>query len=259
MKLSTEMMIKLNNLAYMSGVDLLIKELKVNIHQPTLYEISYIGEEKFFEGIKFILAAGDNPENGEVFAILKNGGVSNFNLILGILSQSEEDNEAFLMVLTLFFPDYDIFIDQTDSILLTSRQEKDITVTLNNENFIYFAEVVKDIFSSKVKEEEEIDYHPGSKRAQELVDKIMAGRKKVEEIKEKEQEGERSNLLLTYVSVLCITLHKVPQEILGLTLFAFYDLLTRNNLFQAFNIDIKARLAGADTKEELQNWQKNIH
>ena len=36
----------------MTGVDIPIPEMEIAIHQPTILEISYIGEEDFFSGVQ---------------------------------------------------------------------------------------------------------------------------------------------------------------------------------------------------------------
>ena len=41
-------------LALMTGVDIPIPELQVTIHQPTIKEISMIGEQDFFIGIQML-------------------------------------------------------------------------------------------------------------------------------------------------------------------------------------------------------------
>ena len=39
-------------LALMTGIDIPIQECQVIIHQPTIKEISYLGEEDFFIGLQ---------------------------------------------------------------------------------------------------------------------------------------------------------------------------------------------------------------
>ena len=41
----------MNKLALMTGIDIPIIEMQLAIHQPTIKEISYLGEEEFFSGI----------------------------------------------------------------------------------------------------------------------------------------------------------------------------------------------------------------
>ena len=58
----------MNKLALMTGVDIPIIEMQLAIHQPTIKEISYLGEEEFFvKGFLISMfldvALGKNPRN----------------------------------------------------------------------------------------------------------------------------------------------------------------------------------------------------
>ena len=44
-----------------------------------------------------------------------------------------------------------------------------------------------------------------------------------------------------------------------LTIFQIYDLVERLMLHTNWDMDIKARLAGAKADKELENWMKSIH
>jgi hypothetical protein len=44
----------LNKLLLISGNDIPFVEAGISIHQPTLKEIAYIGEEAFFSGCEFL-------------------------------------------------------------------------------------------------------------------------------------------------------------------------------------------------------------
>ena len=50
-----------------------------------------------------------------------------------------------------------------------------------------------------------------------------------------------------------------PDTISSLTMFQLYDLVERYSLYQAWDIDMKARLAGAEGDSKVENWMKNIH
>ena len=42
-----------NDLIFLSGVDIPFPEAQIVLHQPTIKEISYIGEQAFYTGIEF--------------------------------------------------------------------------------------------------------------------------------------------------------------------------------------------------------------
>ena len=50
----------LNELLLLSGNDIPFEEAKISIHQPTIKEIAYIGEENFFTGCEFLRFSKDN-------------------------------------------------------------------------------------------------------------------------------------------------------------------------------------------------------
>jgi len=42
-------------------------------------------------------------------------------------------------------------------------------------------------------------------------------------------------------------------------MFQLYDLVERYSMYSAWDIDIRARMAGAKIDKEPDNWMKNIH
>ena len=49
------------------------------------------------------------------------------------------------------------------------------------------------------------------------------------------------------------------QDCLDLTLFQLFDLIERFQMYISWDIDIKARLAGASGDGKPEDWMKNIH
>lgn len=118
----------INNLLLISGVDIPFPQARLTIHQPTIKEISYIGEENFFLGCEILNYS--QPEKDK--KRLKNK--TNFDIIMSILKSKDpsvlKSKVSAMMVLSLMFPDYQISIDEK-SIVLVKEQEK---FFLNNEN-----------------------------------------------------------------------------------------------------------------------------
>jgi hypothetical protein len=48
-------------------------------------------------------------------------------------------------------------------------------------------------------------------------------------------------------------------DCLNLTLYQLLDLVERYSLYVNWDIDIRARLAGASPDDSPENWMKNIH
>ena len=50
----------INELLLISGNDIPFPEAQLTIHQPTIHEIAYIGEENFYTGCEFLRLSKDN-------------------------------------------------------------------------------------------------------------------------------------------------------------------------------------------------------
>ena len=70
----------------MTGVDIPIPECQLTIHQPTINEISIIGELEYNLGVQLICIDKDHllSENAEAI------DMNNFNLLMTILNEDKE-------------------------------------------------------------------------------------------------------------------------------------------------------------------------
>ena len=92
-------------------------------------------------------------------------------------------------------------------------------------------------------------------KAKEIADKIMAGRKKVAELK----GNSNVSVFTQYISMLSVGLHISMREFKQYTMFQLYDAVERFTLWLNWDIDLRSRLAGAKPDEHPRNWMENIH
>lgn len=237
-------------LALMTGIDIPIQQLQVNIHQPTIKEISYIGEEEFFIALQYLSVNKNNYLNAD-----KNlESTTNFDLFIALINDDKmkKQKEIVLSLLTILFPNHKIFITP-QSIILNNQNGTSI---IDANNFQYLQEIIKSIFclnSSAMGQN--VSFNPKGKKAKEIADKIMKGRKKISE-----EKGENKESILTrYLSILAIGNHQSLEDLINLTIFQIYDLVERYSLFTNWDIDIRSRLAGAKVEKKPDNWMRNIH
>ena len=99
----------LNDLLLLSGNDIPFIAAQVNIHQPTIKEIAYIGEEAFFTGCQLLNFSKDilNEEDKSNLEQL-----SNFEVLMSIINDKnaaiKKQKVCLVMVLTLIFPTYQV-------------------------------------------------------------------------------------------------------------------------------------------------------
>ena len=123
-------------LALMTGVDIPIPELQVTIHQPTIKEISMIGEQDFFIGIQMLCI--DKKMYIEDENLLAN--TTNFQIFMAMLNEQQmaDKKQAVQQVLTLLLPQTKIIFTPR-SILLNIDQEN---IIIDEGNFEQLQDVL---------------------------------------------------------------------------------------------------------------------
>ena len=133
-----------NELLLLSGNDIPFIEAQVTIHQPTIKEIAYIGEEAFFTGCELInFSKNILPEQDKMNLEDK----TNFDILIAILRERnavmQRNRNCVEMVLALIFPWYTIDIT-SDAIVLEKEEERHL---INNDNFETFKTIFNMMFS----------------------------------------------------------------------------------------------------------------
>lgn len=242
----------ISSLVLMTGADIPIPECQLVIHQPTIKEIAFIGENEFFVGVQCLTVSKNLIPEGET--ILQN--TSNFQIFMTIMTdQTTADKKTIVMsLLQILFPRYKISFLPNSIMFLPVGENTPIVVEDNN--FEYLQEVVKQVCCLNSKLQDSSSFNPANAAASEIAQKLARGRKRVAA-----QKGSgNSNIFTQYISVLTIGIPSMSlQDCLNLTLFQLFDLIERYQLYISWDIDIKARLAGASGDSKLEDWMKNIH
>lgn len=236
-------------LAMICGTDIPVPSCQLVLHQPTLEEISYIGERDFFSGAQTLCLHKSMFIEDKILLMT----TTNFQIFMMIMSEKEarDKKEAVKQVLTLLLPDYQILF--TPNSLVFKKDE--ITILIDEENFEIFQEALRDIFCMNDGPMDQQTFNPINDRAKQIADKIMKGRQKVAELK----GNSNVSVFTQYISMLTIGLHISMLELKKLTMFQLYDLVERFMLYINWDIDLRSRLAGAKPDEHPENWMKNIH
>ena len=97
-----------NRLALMTGIDFPLSDCALIVHQPTIKELSYIGETDFFMGIQLLCVNKSMYETEEVDL----SKVTNFDIFMQLMDQPELKGQRELVkqALNMLFPKYQILI-----------------------------------------------------------------------------------------------------------------------------------------------------
>ena len=235
-------------LALMTGIDIPIPKLQVTIHQPTIKEISMIGEQDFFIGIQMLCI--DKKIYIEDENLLAD--TTNFQIFTAMLNEQQmaDKKQAVQQVLTLLFPQTKIIFTPR-SILLNINQEN---IIIDEGNFEQLQDVLIQQFCLQGSGQEQ--YNPKDKKAREIAQKLMKARQKVAKLKATENSG---SMFTQYLSVLTIGTSLTLKDAMELTMYQLYDLIERYSMYLNWDIDIRSRMAGAKVDKPVENWMKQIH
>ena len=236
-------------LALMAGTDIPVPECQLIVHQPTITEISFVGEENFFIGVQTLCLNKTMFIQDE--SVLEQ--VNNFQIFMTVINDKStaDKKEAVKQVLKLVLPKYQVMMTPKSIVV----NEEGASHMIDEDNFEAFQEALKLIFCAKTGPMNQQAFNPANAKAKEIADKLMRGRQRVAQ-----QKGELNvSVFSQYLSILTIGLHIPITELLKTTMFQLYDLMERYTLYINWDIDIRSRLAGGKPENQPENWMKNIH
>lgn len=248
---------KIDKLTLLSGMDVPIPTLGLVIHQPTIKEISIVGEADFFMAAETLIMTTDIFLKNSVDTLSEEdkkdiSGMSNFQLIMTMIGSQFLLKINFNTLLCILFPNYTINIE--DRFILFSK-EKD-TIIVDENNFSVLQQVVEKILClSTVNQKEE--FNPSGETARMIAEKIKKSREKVARLKGEHKK--EASVLSRYISGLSIGTQSLDIfKLLNLTLYQLFDQIERFTLYEQYKISIQAKLAGAKEVENV-DWLQDLN
>ena len=228
------------NLALITGVDIPIPECRLTVHQPSIKEISIMGEREFFRGVQTICISKPMDRND-----LAN--ISNFQVFMKIVMDKAEKDRKQNVLDTLFilFPKYKVTI-LPRSLLFNIDNEN---IIIDENNFSSLQEVLRQI--SCLNGSKGDQFNPGNAAAAEIARKLERGRQRV--AAQKQGAGNNASVFSQYLSILSVGLHMSLQDLSNLTVYQFYDLIDRYTLYINWDLDLRQRLAGGTPDSKPDN------
>ena len=235
-------------LPLITGTDIPIPECQLTLHQPTIKEISMIGEQEFFKAAQCLTINKRMYIKDE--SLLEN--TNNFQIFMTIMNDKESQDKkiAVRSLLYILFPSFDNIMFTPRALVLNSPKGE---VIIDESNFEGLQPIFQRIFC--LENEGQQSFNPANKAAKDIADKIMRARQRVAA----QKENDNSSILSQYASILAIGLQLSLLDTIKLTIFQLYDQIERYTLFIRWDLDARTRLAGGKPDSEPENWMKNIH
>ena len=242
----------MNSLILQTKQDIPFVEAQVNIHQPTIKEISLIGEDNFRLGVALLDVNRFTVINSqEDETVLE--AYSDFEILMMVLKEQNEVRQPVEFVLNLLFPEYKIKIEDAEIVLVGPQGISRI----NNFNYENFREIIVEMFCLKTKQAEGI-YNPSDGLADKIAKKLQERQKKLAAQKNKEA-GKSTSLFAQYLSILAVGEQKDINQLAEYSVYQIYDEFDRYQLKLANDMYFQAKVAGATGMDEVDNWMKDLH
>ena len=166
--------------------------------------------------------------------------------------ESRDKKISTLQVLELLFPHHKPMF--TPRSLILNKEGGQVLIDENN--FDALQEILRMIFCTKTGSMDQQSFNPADAKAREIAQKIMRGRERVAA----QNGSSNTSIFSQYLSVLTVGLNSMSlKDVADLTIYQLYDLVERFNLYLAWDIDVRSRLAGGKPDKHPDNWMKNIH
>ena len=254
--------------------DIYIKEIGEFIHQPRIKEISDIiqGESSFFDSMNKVCqtiidkkAIEKNKDlSKETKEELKQ--IASFDYLLALMGKNVTLFYELNLLFKLFFPKHICNLDKKIennkvSIVFSMTPIKEgsckpFFIDKNNyDTIIEYIKLICCLKSELASKSEEEEFNPANEAARRIMEQIQAGRKKVQEIKSKENEAEyylakMQNLLRRTGKFSCSELEDMTIYILKQTYQGHLGFIAKEDqsLYHANGFEIK----------EFIDWMKDI-
>jgi hypothetical protein len=245
----------LGDLLLLSGNDIPFPGARVTIHQPSLKEIAYIGEEMFFIGCGFLNFSKDllAPQDK-----VRLSNYHDFDIFMSIMTDKQKETkrsqQAAFLVLTLIFPLYEVSV--RDKLIVLKQEDQEFY--LNKDNFSEFRSIIVDMFNLNLGDAASDEYNPSGDMASRIAEKFRKRHEQLNKIAKEQFSGKRFAILSRYASILAIGLQISLTDIMQWTVYQLYDEFQRFQLKVQWDAYIQARMAGAKDLEEVDNWMIDL-
>lgn len=205
----------------LSGAPIKIDSCNIALIQPKVKDVCVFGEDKFLFNVQLM------SKTDQYIRDIKMGNseleiIPDFNILLAMIEQDKETKKQIEEFLNFIFPGYVINITLTE---INFKVEDKTVGQINPINFKDIQTIIQLLFLPKLKDDGEIEYNPEGDKAKEITEKILAGRRKLQQQKSKEEQ--KNSLFALYTSILAVGMGADINMFMNYTPFQLFDSLNR--------------------------------
>lgn len=229
---------------------------QVTIYQPSIKEIAMIGEDTQMIAVRAITKNYETLQD-------KNNSIqlSNFEIFMKVIHDKSEQSKKIIQAIedffVLIFPNYKVTFTPRSIIL---QDEFSQIHMIDESSFNDFTNIIYDAFCLDLLDSEQgTEYNPQGARAQALVDKFMAKRKLLAELKrERGHDPSKDSLYGRYIDILAVGEQKDKNSLKEYSVYQLIEEFKRFQLKTTFDYTLRAKLAGATKIKDAKDWMGDI-
>lgn len=237
-------MFALDELQRITGIDIAVDELKLVFHQPKVAEIAMIGQQNYFLALSIVHMS---PEQLGI----KSEEVTSWMIFLESINQQIPGVKSTRILIQNFLQ---LFITEKVNIgprsIMIDTQDQGI-INIEAENFSLFQEVISALGGYSLLSPAEEQFNPKNKRAAEIAEKMKAARKRIAAQKE---TGSSDGFIAKYIRAVVTRTANSLEDVKNMTLLQLNEILKTYLNWEAYDIDLRSRLAGAKNDNPLEHW-----
>lgn len=236
--------VQVDELQLISGIDIPVAELGLTLHQPRIREIAMLGEQQYFIALSIFRITKENLK-------IKSDEVNNWMVFQESLKQQIDGvkNPRALLTnfLQLFIP-HKVMLGPRSVIIEPDGGE---LINVEPEQFDILQDVVGAVGGASLLTPGEEQFKPKNKRAAEIAEKMKKARKKLAALQPK---AKSQGFLARYVRAVAVATSNSLEDVNNMTLLQLNDVMQTYLAWEAYDLEIRSRLAGAKGDNKLEHW-----
>ena len=253
---------KIDSLTLMAGAPIAVEEYNLIINQPKIADIALIGEKKFFESIsifklekdtflKLVIKGKSAEETVQITNLFYDK--TDDQIILFLLFNDSELQKSINNLFSFLFKDIEETTFYEDCIYIKFNDGQQSII--NSDSFYIIKDIINQIFS--LESEVSGKYNPAPGAAEMIVKKLKEREKKIQQMKN-ESDSESKPMLANYLLILSIGSNNFSMDnLLNMTLYQLFAIMKKYSLYEQYQMQVKALMAGASDIELIDWMQQN--
>ena len=241
--------IPIDELQLTTGIDIPVEGLGLTLRQPKVRDIAILGEQKYFMALSIF---GMTTKSLGI----KSPEATNWAILQETLDQKVDGIKNMRTFMTnflqLFFNDKVVFGPR--SIMV---QGAGGIQNIEPEDFDVFQVLIGTLGGASLLSPAEEKFKPKNKKAAEIAEKMKKARARLAKVKAAQNgtaDQKDKGFLARYIRVVAVATANSIEQVCNMTLLQLNTIVQTYLAKEAYDLEVKSRLAGAKSDKDLVHW-----